>query len=279
MTINPNFRHILVLIKGAGDLASGVACRLKRSGFPLMMTELPAPLLVRRAVAFGDAVYTGETTVEDITARCVDTLSEARQLAYTEKIPIIIDPQTTLLAAAPQVLIDAIMAKTNTGTNLTDAPLVIALGPGFTAGQDCHVVIETNRGHNLGRVITQGQAEANTGTPAVMKGYAANRVLRSPANGNVMSCTAIGDGIKQGQLIATVAGQEICAPFDGVLRGLVHSEVNVTIGMKIGDLDPRGVVEHCFTISDKSLAIGGGVLEAILSSPVSRRRDVSARKT
>jgi len=272
MTINPNFRHTLVLIKGAGDLASGVAYRLKRSGFPLMMTELPAPLLVRRAVAFGDAVYTGETTIEGITARRVDTLSEARQLAYTEKIPIIIDPQTTLLAAGPQVLIDAIMAKTNTGTNLTDALLVIALGPGFTAGQDCHAVVETNRGHNLGRVITQGQAEANTGTPAVMKGYTANRVLRSPADGNVMPCAAIGERIRQGQLIATVAGHEIRAPFDGVLRGLVHSEVNVTADMKIGDLDPRGVVEHCFTISDKSLAVGGGVLEAILSSPISRRR-------
>lgn len=272
MTVNPNFQHILVLIKGAGDLASGVAYRLKRSGFPLVMTELPTPLLVRRAVAFGNAVYTGETTVECITARRVNTLAEARRLAYTDIIPVFVDPQTTLLAAGPQVLIDAIMAKTNTGTNLTDAPLVIALGPGFTAGEDCHVVIETNRGHNLGRVITQGQAEANTGTPAVMKGYAANRVLRSPVDGKVMPCAAIGDRIKQGQLIATVAGQEIRAPFDGVLRGLVHSEVNVTTGMKIGDLDPRGVVEHCFTISDKSLAIGGGVLEAILSSPISRRR-------
>jgi len=272
MTINPNFQHTLVLIKGAGDLASGVAYRLKQSGFPLLMTELPAPLLVRRAVAFGNAVYIGETTVEGITARRVDTLDEAQQLAYTEKIPILVDPQTTLLAARPQILIDAIMAKTNTGTTLADASLVIALGPGFTAGEDCHAIIETNRGHNLGRVITQGQAEPNTGTPGMTNGHTADRVLRSPADGNVIPCASIGDKIKQGQLIATVDTQEIRAPFDGVLRGLVHSDVNITTGMKIGDLDPRGVVEHCFTISDKSLAIGGGVLEAILSSPVSRRQ-------
>jgi xanthine dehydrogenase accessory factor len=273
MTINPKFQHILVLIKGAGDLASGVAYRLKRSGFPIIMTELPAPLLVRRAVAFGNAVYTGETAVEGVSARRVDTLAEAQQLAFTETIPIVVDPQVTLLAAArPSVLIDAIMAKSNTGTTLAEAPLVIALGPGFTAGDDCHAVIETNRGHNLGRVISQGQAEANTGTPGVMKGYTADRVLRSPANGRVRPCANIGDKIKKDQLIATVDGQEIRAPFDGVLRGLVHSKVNVTTGLKIGDLDPRGVVEHCFTISDKSLAIGGGVLEAIFSSSISRRR-------
>ena len=273
MALNCNFQHALVLIKGAGDLASGVAYRLKRSGFPLMMTELPAPLLVRRAVAFGNAVYTGETTVEGIIAQRVETLAEAQQLAGTEAIPILVDPQATLLAAVqPQVLVDAIMAKANTGTTIADAPLVIALGPGFTAGEDCHVVIETNRGHNLGRVITRGQAETNTGTPGVIKGYAAGRVLRSPAEGRVLPCAAIGDEIKRGQLIATVDGQEIRASFDGILRGLVHAEVNVAVGMKIGDLDPRGVAEHCFTISDKSLAIGGGVLEAILSNPVSRRR-------
>jgi xanthine dehydrogenase accessory factor len=271
MTINPNYQHVLVLIKGAGDLASGVAYRLKRCGFPIIMTELPAPLLVRRAVAFGNAVYSGETTVEGITARRVNSLAEAQHLAPTELIPIMVDPQARLLATAgPQVLVDAIMAKTNTGTTLADAPLVIALGPGFTAGKDCHAVIETNRGHNLGRVVTQGQAEPNTGTPGMMKGYTASRVLRSPSEGQVVPCAGIGDKIKQNQLIATVNGHEIRAPFDGVLRGLVHAEVNVITGQKIGDLDPRGVAEHCFTISDKSLAIGGGVLEAILSSPIFR---------
>jgi len=272
MTINPNFQHILVLIKGAGDLASGVAYRLKRSGFPLIMTELPVPLLVRRAVAFGNAVYTGETAVEGITARRVNTPAEAQRLAYTDTIPIVVDPAMTLLTSVqPQVLVDAIMAKSNTGTTLADAPLVVALGPGFTAGEDCHAIIETNRGHNLGRVILRGQAEPNTGTPGMMKGYSAGRVLRSPAEGNVIPCADIGDRIEEGQLIATVAGQEIRAPFNGVLRGLVHSDVYVTTGLKIGDLDPRGVVAHCFTLSDKSLAIGGGVLEAILASPVSRR--------
>jgi xanthine dehydrogenase accessory factor len=271
MALNPNFQHILILIKGAGDLASGVAYRLKRSGFPLIMTELPAPLLVRRAVTFGDAVYTGQTIVEGIAARRVNNPAEAQSLAYSDTIPVLVDPVGDVVSAVkPKVLVDAIMAKTNTGTAIDQAPLVIALGPGFKAGHDCHAVIETNRGHNLGRVISQGQAEANTGSPGMMKGHTAGRVLRAPVAGHVIPAAAIGDFIKQGQLIATVAGQEILAPFDGVLRGLVHPEVRVSAGLKIGDLDPRGIVEHCFTISDKSLAIGGGVLEAILAGPVLR---------
>jgi len=266
---NPNFQDILVLIKGAGDLASGVAYRLKRSGFPLVMTELPAPMLVRRAVCFGDAVYTGETSVEGMIARRVETAEEARKLAFGDVIPILVDPHTAAInALKPQVLIDAVMAKINTGTAINDAPLVAALGPGFTAGQDCHAVIETNRGHNLGRVIYQGQAEPNTNSPGPVKGHTAGRVLRAPAAGHVIAAAKIGDSISRGQLIATVGEKEIRASFTGVLRGLIHPDVKVTPGLKIGDLDPRGVVEHCFTISDKSLAIGGGVLEAVLSNGV-----------
>lgn len=256
----------LVLIKGAGDLASGVAYRLKRSGFSLIMTELPAPLLVRRAVCFGQAVYDGQATVEGITAHRVDTPAEAQRLAAGEVIPVLVDPQSAAIATLkPAVLIDAVMAKVNTGTTITDAPLVIALGPGFIAGQDCHAVIETQRGHWLGRVVTQGQTQADTGTPGPVKGYTADRVLRAPAAGHVTPLANIGDPIKQGQRIATVGEYEIRAPFDGVLRGLIHPSVEVTPGLKIGDLDPRGVVEHCFTISDKSLAVAGGVLEVILS--------------
>jgi xanthine dehydrogenase accessory factor len=172
-------------------------------------------------------------------------------------------------------MVDAIMAKANTGTTIQDAPLVIALGPGFTAGQDCHAVIETNRGHWLGRVIYpgggplgNGQAEADTQTPGQVKGHAASRVLRAPAAGHVIPHAQIGDLMEAGQLIAVVNGHEIHAPFAGVLRGLVHSNVPVTPGFKIGDLDPRGEVGHCFTISDKSLAVGGGVLEAILASSI-----------
>jgi xanthine dehydrogenase accessory factor len=271
MNPNPYFKDCLILIKGAGDLASGVAYRLKRSGFPLIMTELPAPLMVRRMVCFGNAVYSGQTTVEDIPARRVETIEAALALANSPTIPILVDP----IAAAPDltkpaILVDAIMAKINTGTRLDQAPLVVALGPGFRAGHDCHAVIETMRGHWLGRVIYEGSAQANTGTPGPVKGHTADRVLRAPADGHVIAATEIGDSIKPGQLIGTVNGQEIRAPFAGVLRGLVHPQVAVTAGFKVGDLDPRADQRHCFTISDKSLTIGGGVLEAILASQLVR---------
>ena len=265
--------QILVLIKGAGDLASGVAYRLKRSGFALVMTELPAPLFVRRTVCFGEAVYSGETRVEGVLARRVESFEAARQLAATDVIPVLVDPPAAAISALrPAVVVDAILAKVNTGTTRQDAPLVIALGPGFSAGQDCHVVIETNRGHNLGRVIDQGPAEPDTKTPGVVKGYAADRVLRAPAAGRVIAAARIGDPLTEGQLIATVAGREVRAPFAGVLRGLIHEAVEVSPGAKIGDLDPRGVIEHCFTISDKSLAVAGGVLEAILASKLGQAR-------
>ncbi|MFN8454846.1 MAG: selenium-dependent molybdenum cofactor biosynthesis protein YqeB [Anaerolineae bacterium] len=278
VTMKPHsiLNEILVLIKGAGDLASGVAYRLKRSGFPVMMTELPAPSLVRRTVSFGEAVYSGETVVEGLIARRVDTPEQARSLAYSEVIPVLVDPQAASVAVLkPQVLVDGIIAKINTGTALTDASLVIALGPGFTAGSDCHAVIETNRGHWLGRVIYpgggpfgNGQAEADTQTPGAIKGRSDDRVLRAPAAGHLTPHAHIGDRINAGQLIATVAGQELRAAFAGVLRGLVHPQVAVTPGFKIGDLDPRGEVSHCFAISDKSLAVGGGVLEGILANSV-----------
>ena len=276
MPTNPHFKDMLILIKGAGDLASGVAYRLKRSGFPLIMTELPAPLLVRRTVSFGEAIYRGEITIEDLTARRVDTPAEARQLAASEIIPILVDPAAAVVCLLqPQVVVDGVVAKVNTGTTLHDAPLVIALGPGFTAGQDCHAVIETNRGHWLGRVIYSqrgpagdGRAEADTQTPGQVKGQTATRVLRAPAEGHLVPYAAIGDLVQPEQVVATVAGHEIRAPFAGVLRGLIHSDVWVTPGLKVGDLDPRGVVSHCFTMSDKSLAVGGGVLEAVLASEV-----------
>lgn len=189
-----------------------------------------------------------------------------------------VDPQASIVAKLkPEVVVDAIIAKVNTGTTIHDAPLVVALGPGFTAGQDCHAVIETNRGHWLGRVIypgcgptVNGQAQPDTRTPGLIESRAADRVLRAPTAGQVTPHARIGDQIAVGQLIATVNGHEIRAAFSGVLRGLVHSDLQVTPGLKIGDLDPRGEVSHCFTISDKALAIGGGVLEAILASDLMR---------
>lgn len=273
MDINPLFKDILILVKGAGDLASGVAYRLKRSGFPLIMSELPAPTLVRRTVSFGEAIYSGEAQVENILARRVESIAEALQLARSETIPIMIDPAAVIAKRLkPQILVDAVMAKVNIATSLDDAPLVIALGPGFTAGFDCHAVIETNRGHRLGRVMLTGQAEPNTKTPGMVKGYTTDRVLRAPAAGHVVGLVTIGELVQPGQLIAMVGPHEIRAPFAGVLRGLIHPNVQVMPGFKIGDLDPRGVVDHCFTLSDKSLAVGGGVLEAILASDIVRSK-------
>jgi xanthine dehydrogenase accessory factor len=270
----------LVLIKGAGDLASGVALRLHRCGFPVVMTELAAPMTVRRTVSFAQAVFEGRAQVEEVAARravpdqVVEFLAEGI-------IPVLIDPQAEVRAALqPSVVVDAVMAKRNLGTRLDDAPLVVALGPGFTAGVDCHAVIETQRGHYLGRVIWEGSAEPDTGQPGTLPGMGPNvtRVLRAPIAGSVRSVVAIGDTVKVGATIAVVEGKRsarpVVAPFSGVLRGLVHPSVPVTAGLKIGDLDPRAEREYCFTVSDKSLAIGGGVLEASLvySQRVSRSK-------
>ena len=262
------FKRALVLIKGAGDLASGVAWRLHRCGFPVVMTEIARPLAVRRGVAFAQAVYAGEMTVQGVTARRVDDLAAAHAALDEGIIPVLVDPQAACRATLrPAVLVDAIMAKVNTGTHLEDAPLVIALGPGFTAGVDCHAVVETNRGHDLGRVLWEGSAMPDTGVPGEIGGQTARRVLRAPCAGQLRPLHAIGDRVQAGEVIATVNGEEVQAPFAGVLRGLIHESVPLTAGMKIGDVDPRAVREHCFTISDKSLAIAGGVLEAILSAP------------
>lgn len=262
----------LVLIRGAGDLASGIALRLHRCGFPVVMTEIACPLAVRRTVAFAQAVFDGACTVEEVAGRRC-TIDEAPAVVAAGEVAVIVDPAGDAIAALkPPVVVDAIMAKRNTGTRMADAPLVVALGPGFTAGVDCHAVIETNRGHDLGRVLWQGSAEADTGTPGEVTGMGrrASRVLRAPAAGHVIGRVAIGDRVAEGETIAAIrAGgvdvAEIPAPFAGAVRGLIHADVMVSSGMKIGDLDPRADAAYCFTTSDKSLAIGGGVLEAILA--------------
>lgn len=266
------FSGARVVVRGGGDLASGVVARLHRAGFPVIVLELAAPVLVRRTVSFGDAVYEGVRAVEDITARRVDLSGVEGALAAGEA-PVVIDPAgESLPALGPAVVVDARMEKRNPDTRLSDAPLVIALGPGYTAGVDCHAVIETNRGHFLGRALWRGSAEADTGIPGSIGLKTQTRVLRAPAAGHVEPRAAIGDVLAEGALIAVVAGHEVRAPFSGALRGLIHERAPVTAGMKIGDLDPRAAREHCFTISDKSLAIGGGVLEAVLSAPQIRAR-------
>ena len=259
-------RNHVVLVRGAGDLASGVATRLHRAGFDVVMTELPKPLMVRRAVCFGEAVWEGTVTVEDITAVRVADLHAAYSALAARQIPVLVDPaglcRTEL---APGIVVDAIMAKRNTGTTITDAPLVVALGPGFTAGVDCHAVIETHRGHWLGRVYWQGAALPDTGVPGEIGGEAARRVLRAPVGGIFTGQAAIGDFVQSGQPLGTVDGTPLAATCDGILRGLIRSGIYVAAGVKIGDIDPRAERSHCFTVSDKSLAVGGGVLEAILT--------------
>lgn len=265
------FKHTRVVVRGGGDLGSGAIFRLCRAGFPVVVLELPAPLLVRRAVAFGDAAVSGARTVEGITARRVESVAQVDEVIAAGEIPVLIDPGGASLATLkPVVMLDARMEKRNLGTNVDDAPLVVALGPGFTAGVDCHAVIETNRGHNLGRVLYAGAAEPDTREPGSVQGQTFSRILRAPADGCVEPHAEIGDAIAAGQVIAHIAGQPVTAAFAGVLRGLVHERVPVTAGLKIGDLDPRARREHCFTISDKSLAVGGGVLEAVFSSDAVR---------
>jgi xanthine dehydrogenase accessory factor len=270
--LNPCFKNIRILIKGGGDLATGVATRLYHAGFPLVMTETPTPTMIRRAVSFGSAIYEGQITVEGVTA-IKSTLAEVEDHINQGRIPVIIDPAGKTAARwSPVVLIDAIMAKSNTGVRLSDAPLVIGLGPGFHAGQDCHFVIETSRGHRLGRIISAGAALPNTGVPGSIEGKTSNRVLRAPSIGYLIPYAAIGDRVKGGEVIAVVGEQPVVAPFDGVVRGLVHPSVPLTPGFKIGDVDPRGIPEHCFTISEKSFALGGGVLQVILASKVVREK-------
>lgn len=267
-----NSLNSLVLLRGGGDLASGVAHRLHVAGFRVVILELLQPLCVRRAVSFAEAVYAGETQVEGVVAHLAHSPQEARALTQERLIPLLVDETgAAIRELKPKVVVDARLAKEPLDTQITDAPLVIALGPGFTAGQHCHAVIETQRGHHLGRVLWQGAAQANTGVPEAVSGFTAQRVLRAPQNGVLQGDVEIGEIISVGRVIATVNGSPITAEFSGVLRGLIHSGVPVTAGMKVGDLDPRGVREHCFTISDKARAIGGGVLEAILNAQFTRR--------
>ncbi|MEG0896635.1 MAG: selenium-dependent molybdenum cofactor biosynthesis protein YqeB [Ruthenibacterium sp.] len=256
---------MLVLIKGAGDLASGVALRLFRSHIPVVMTEIAAPTTVRCSVAFSGAVTNGTAVVEGVCAKLATGIAAIHTCLVQGVIPVVIDPDAAVRAALrPDVLVDAILAKKNLGTRLTDAPCVIALGPGFTAGIDCHAVIETKRGHTLGRVIYAGSAIANTGIPGEIAGHSADRIIRACADGVFTPLCKIGTIVQKGDAVACVGKEMILAQLDGVVRGMLPAGVVVTRGMKSGDIDPRGIVSSCETVSDKALAIGGGVLEALL---------------
>ncbi|HAM58388.1 MAG TPA: molybdenum hydroxylase [Candidatus Rokubacteria bacterium] len=258
-------RRPLVLIKGAGDLATGCAVRLVRSGFAVVMTEIGAPTAVRRTVAFSEAVHDGTVAVEGVRARLAASPAEARRIARSGDAAVLVDPQgRARTALAPAAVVDARMAKVNLGTATGEAPVVIGLGPGFTAGRDVDAVIETNRGHGLGSVILEGQAEPNTGVPGEIGGHGAERLLRAPAAGGLRALRAIGDRLEAGALIGEVEGQPVTSRIAGVLRGLLRDGSVVGAGQKIGDVDPRARPEHCFTVSDKARSVAGGVLEAIL---------------
>jgi xanthine dehydrogenase accessory factor len=260
------FEHVLVLIRGAGDLATGVAARLHRAGFPLAMTEVQHPTVIRRTVALAEAVFEGQVQVEDLVARRAEAPDVVKGLIVEGTIPVLVDPELRhLRALGPQVLVDATLAKRNLGLSLSLAPLVVGVGPGFTAGKDVHAVIDSQRGHFLGRVYWRGSALPDTGTPGPIAGFSTERVVRAPATGIFRGERAIGDSVQAGQRLGRVDAEPVLAPISGVLRGLLHDGLRVRTGMKIGDVDPRDVPDHCWTISDKALAIGGGVLEAVLS--------------
>jgi xanthine dehydrogenase accessory factor len=259
----------LVVVKGAGDLATGVMHRLSRAGFAVMATELPQPTVLRRTVAFAEAVTSGQMTVEGITACRANSVEDIRQALANGLVPIVVDPdRVAFRQMQPEVMVEATLSKYNSGISMNDAPIVIALGPGYEAGKDAHAVIETNRGHNLGRVYLQGSAEPDTGVPGTIGGYAGERLLRAPCAGRLYSVRQIGEQVQAGEVVAVVKSDKdtasITAAISGILRGLVRDDLVVSTGMKVGDVDPRAIREHCFTISDKSRAIGGGVLEAVM---------------
>jgi len=256
----------VALIKGAGDLATGVALRLFASGFAVVMTEIERPTVVRRSVAFAEAVYEGRAVVEEVEGVRVEAADQIAAVLAGGAIPVMVDPTAALRRELePVVLVDAIVAKRNLGTRIDDAPAVIALGPGFVAGRDVHAVIETKRGHSLGSVIYEGTALPNTGVPGDVGGFSEERVLRSPGEGVFGAEREIGDRVGRDEVVGHVGDLPVRSRLDGVLRGVLRSGLEVSSGVKLGDVDPRAQPEHCFTVSDKAKAIAGGVLEAACS--------------
>ncbi len=257
------FAEHLCVIRGGGDLGTGVALCLSRAGFPVAVCELADPLTVRRAVALSSAVTRGEVTVEGLTARRVNDAGEVSDLAATGVVPVLVDHG--LPRVSQSVVVDARMAKRPLDTRPDDAPFVVALGPGFSAGKDCHAVVETLRGSHMGRVLWEGSTEPDTGTPAPVGGRTADRVLRAPVDGTIGWDRRIGDLVEAGEVLGRVGNREVAAPFDGLIRGLILNGIKVTSGTKVGDVDPRGKTASAHEVSDKALAVGGGVLEAVLT--------------
>ncbi len=254
-----------VLIKGAGDIATGIAYRLKKCGFAVVMTETAVPTTVRRTVAFSRAVYECRCEVEGVEAVLCEDCKAVKACIENGDIPVVVDEDAKIIEALkPDVVVDAILAKKNLGTSIDIAPLVIGVGPGFTAGKDCHCVIETKRGHYLGRVIEEGSAIPNTGVPGEIGGYSKERIIRAEAEGEFKPLRSIGDTVEEGEAVAESGGAVIYAKMPGLIRGMLQEGVYVKPGMKCGDIDARSEYQYCFEISDKALAVGGGVLEAVV---------------
>lgn len=260
----------LIVVRGGGDLASGTIYKLHRCGFPVLILEHPQPSAIRRNVAFSEAVYTGKQTVEDVDCILAKNVEEARHIVADGKLAVLVDPDGLCIQTLkPFAVVDAVLAKKNLGTSRAMASVTVALGPGFRAGEDVDAVVETRRGHDLGRVIYQGSAAPNTGIPGLIGGYARERVIYSPAAGVLRSKKNITDTVQKGDAIAVIETETgdvpVLASIDGLLRGLLRDGYAVTEGFKIADIDPRiDEYKNCFTISDKARCIAGGVLEAIL---------------
>jgi len=257
--------RVVVLIKGAGEVASGVAHRLFRTHLMVCMTEVPEPQAVSRGVAFCEAIYDGEKEVEGVVARNVSSAEGVFKAWEEGKIPLVVDPEASIREVLrPDILVDAIMAKRNLGTRITDAPLVIGLGPGFCAGRDVHVVVETNWSEGLGSVILKGEAEKDTGLPVPVDGLTSERVLHSPADGIFLSDKQLGDDVAAHEVVASLGEMEIKTEIGGIVRALLRSGVKVKKGTKLGEIDPSADRDVCFLIRGRVRAIAGGVLEAIL---------------
>ena len=267
----------LIIVRGGGDLATGTIYKLCQCGFPVLILEVDKPSAIRRNVAFSEAVYQGTQTVEDVTCYYAASVAQAESLLQEGKLAVLVDPKGDAIGKLkPLAVVDAILAKKNLGTHKEMAPITIALGPGFTAGVDVDAVIETKRGHNLGRVLWQGAAAPNTGIPGMIGGYGKERVIHCPAGGILRNICKITDTVTKGQEIAVVETENgnvtVIASLDGLLRGLIRDGYPVTKGFKIADIDPRAEeYQNCFTISDKARCIAGGVVEAILQLKGERR--------
>lgn len=264
--MNSHFVPNRVVVRGAGEMATGVIRRLIMAGFEVFALEKPAPTCVRRFVCYAEAVFEGKASVDGLEAVLASSVEEAVALAATRCIPLLIDPEAACLPVlAPMAVVDARMLKGADDADPEAAPIVIGLGPGFVAGVNCLAVVETNRGIDLGRVVYSGSSGADTGIPGAVNGYGHQRVLRAPADGTFIAKCSITDRVKAGQIIGHVDGVPVPSTIDGIVRGLIRDGLSVSRGLKIGDVDPRGIEKYCFLVSDKANAVGGGVLEALMA--------------